>query len=109
MTQLSALLRAHYAMAADEWREGQSDVAVRRRYDAAIEAENVFTKSLKDLAAQNAELRRALEELLGAKGVSTVSYLYDELKDMQSADAHDMAFVVAVERARAQLAKGGAA
>lgn len=50
---LSDFTNKHYAMAADECREGASESAVRRRYDESIAAENALIEALR---AQSTEL-----------------------------------------------------
>ncbi len=49
LTLFRRFTNAHFASCADEHKEGASDAAVSRRYDASNEAEKAFLQSVRDL------------------------------------------------------------
>jgi ubiquinone biosynthesis protein UbiJ len=65
--KLSGLFRrftnAHFATCADEYREGVSDAAVERRYNASLAAEQEFVAAVDELQRKVKELEERIENL----------------------------------------------
>lgn len=59
---LGRLLNKHYAMAADEHKEGASDSSVKRHYDEANEAERNLTEAMDGILADLTTARQQLAE-----------------------------------------------
>lgn len=62
---ISTALNAYYGMGTDEFREGASDVAVRKRYDAAMTAEAAVYAAYESDQKRIAALEEALKPFAG--------------------------------------------